>query len=123
MNGPSVRAIRGATTVDQDTPEDIESRILELLSQIMDQNSLVAEDVISIMFTATHDVVSSFPATAARHAGFGAVPLMCAQEIPVPGSTPRCLRVMLHVATDTPRSEIHHVYLHGAKGLRDDLSS
>ena len=83
--------------------------------QLMDRNGLVEDDVISIIFTATADVVSMFPATAARGIGFGAVPLLCAGEIPVPGSMPRCLRVLLHVATDADRDELRHVYLHGAQ--------
>jgi chorismate mutase len=87
----------------------------------MRANHLSIDDLISILFTATADVVSAFPATAARQAGFGSIPLICAQEIPVPGSMPRCIRVLLHVTTSTPADELHHIYLHGAKGLRDDL--
>ena len=116
-----VRGLRGATTVDADTPEDIEARTLELLNELMELNGLVEEDVISILFTATQDVRTAFPATAARKAGFGAVPLICAQEIPVPGSMERCIRVLLHISTTRSRDELHHAYLHGAKGLRDDL--
>ena len=118
---PSVRALRGATTVDQDTTAQVTERVQELLSQLMDRNGLAEDDVISILFTATADVVSMFPATAARGIGFASVPLMCAAEIAVPGATPRCIRVMLHVATGRPREELRHVYLHGAQGLRDDL--
>jgi chorismate mutase len=117
----SVRAVRGATTVDEDTVEQVNQRVQELLREVMSRNSLDEDDVISIIFTATADVVSSFPATAARGMGFGAVPLLCAAEIPVPGATPRCLRVLLHVTTALSRDELRHVYLHGAQGLRDDL--
>ena len=121
MTMARVRGLRGATTVDADTPGDIEQRTLEMLGEIMRANELTTDDVISILFTATADVISAFPATAARQAGFGSVPLICAQEIPVPGSMPRFIRVLLHVTTSTPADELHHIYLHGAKGLRDDL--
>ncbi len=107
--------------MDADTPEQVTERTSELLALIMDANALVPDQVISILFTATHDVTSAFPATAARLGGFGAVPLMCAQEIPVPGSMPRCIRLMMHVSTSQPRESLHHIYLHGAQGLRDDL--
>ncbi|HEX3564988.1 MAG TPA: chorismate mutase [Acidimicrobiales bacterium] len=117
----SVRAVRGATTVDADTPEAIRERVVALLEQVLKQNGLSEDDIISILFTATEDVVSTFPATAARSMGLGAVPLICARELSIVGSVPRCIRVMLHVETERPRSEIHHVYLEGAKGLRDDL--
>jgi chorismate mutase len=117
----SVRAVRGATTVDDDTPEAITERVVALLLRILQRNGLSEEDIISILFTATEDIVSTFPATAARSMGLGAVPLICARELSIVGSVPRCVRVMLHVDTDRPRDEIHHVYLEGAQGLRDDL--
>lgn len=123
MSATTVRALRGATTVDADTPEQVTERTLELLAQLMEANALATDDVISLLFTATADVVCMFPATAARGAGFGAVPLLCAAEIPVPGSMPRCIRVLAHVHTARPPSQLHHVYLHGAQGLRDDLPS
>jgi chorismate mutase len=118
---PAVRALRGATTVDADTVEQVTERVQELLRELMARNDLVEDDVISIVFTATGDVISMFPATAARGIGFGAVPLLCAGEIPVPGATPHCLRALLHVNTTLSRDELRHVYLHGAQGLRDDL--
>ena len=117
----SVRAIRGATTVDDDTPECITERVVALLARIMKRNGLVEEDIISILFTATEDVVSAFPATAARSMGLGAVPLICARELSIVGSVPRCIRLMMHVSTEHSREDIHHVYLEGAQGLRDDL--
>jgi chorismate mutase len=116
-----VRALRGATTVEADTVEQVTERVQELLRELMLRNDLAEEDVISIVFTATADVVSMFPATAARGIGFGAVPLLCASEIPVAGAVPRCLRVLAHVHTARARDDLHHVYLHGAQGLRDDL--
>ncbi len=118
---PTVRAVRGATTVDDDTPQAITERVVSLLGQILDRNDLVEDDLISILFTATEDIVSTFPATAARSMGLGAVPLICARELSIVGSVPRCIRVMLHVTTERPRDKIHHVYLEGAQGLRDDL--
>ena len=118
---PSVRALRGATTVDADTPEQVSGRIQVLLGALLEHNGLGHDEVISIVFTATGDVVSMFPAAAARAMGLGDVPLLCARELDVVGSTPRCLRVLLHIATDRTRPELHHVYLHGARGLRDDL--
>src|SRR5271167_3469450 len=108
---PTTRALRGATTVEADTPEQIAERTQELLQEIMAVNGLVEDDIVSIIFTATKDVTSMFPATAAREIGFGAVPLLCAAEIDVPGSMPQCLRVLLHVLTDKSKDELHHVYL------------
>lgn len=117
----AVRAIRGATTVDADTPDQISARIQDLLREMLEQNGLDRDDLISIVFTATSDLVSMFPAAAARAMGLGDVPLLCAQELEVVASTPRCLRVLAHVSTGRPRNELHHVYLEGARGLRDDL--
>jgi chorismate mutase len=118
---PTVRAIRGATTVDHDDPEAITERVVALLRRILERNGLVEDDIISILFTATEDIVSTFPATAARSMGLGAVPLICARELAITGSVPRCIRVMLHVTSERSRDQIHHVYLEGAQGLRDDL--
>jgi chorismate mutase len=117
----AVRAVRGATTVEVDTAEAITERVVALLRQILDRNGLDEDDLISILFTATEDIVSTFPATAARSMGLGAVPLICARELSITGSVRQCIRVMLHVTTDRPRDQIHHVYLEGAQGLRDDL--
>lgn len=118
---PAVRALRGATTVNADTPADIEARTVELLHEMFGRNGVDHDDLISIWFTVTHDLVSAFPATAARAIGLGDVPLLCATEIPVPGSMPRCVRVLAHLSTDLARNELRHVYLHEAAGLRDDL--
>jgi chorismate mutase len=118
---PMVRGLRGATTVDTDTVDQVTARSQELMREVMTRNELVEDDIVSALFTTTADVTSIFPATAIREIGFGAVPLLCAAEIPVPGSMPLCIRVLLHVYTSKPKDEIHHVYLHGAQGLRDDL--
>jgi chorismate mutase len=116
-----VRGLRGATTVDEDTVEQVTQRSQELILRLMERNDLSEDDIVSVLFTATADVTSVFPATAVREIGFGAVPLLCAAEIAVPGAMPLCIRVLLHVHTTRTRDEIHHVYLHGAQGLRDDL--
>ncbi len=117
----SVRALRGATTVDVDTREQVFERVVALLSEMWRRNDVSHDDLISILFTVTDDIRSCFPAGAAREIGLGDVPLICAQEIPVPGSTPRCVRVLAHLETDRSRRELRHVYLEGAAGLRDDL--
>jgi chorismate mutase len=116
-----VRGLRGATTLEADTVEQVTERSQELMRQIMVRNDLCEDDIVSVLFTATADVNSAFPATAIREIGFGAVPLLCAAEIAVPGSMPLCIRVLLHVHTTKTKEGIHHVYLHGAQGLRDDL--
>ncbi|MGH9301644.1 MAG: chorismate mutase [Acidimicrobiales bacterium] len=117
----AVRAIRGATTLDADTPEQITTRVQALIKAMISRNGLHHDDLISMLFTATDDIVSMFPAAAARALGLGDVPLICAREIPVVGSTPRCVRVMMHVNTTRGREQLHHVYLEGARSLRDDL--
>jgi chorismate mutase len=116
-----VRGLRGATTVDTDSPDQVTERSQELIVALMERNELAEDDIVSMLFTATADVTSIFPATAIREIGFGAVPLLCAAEIAVPGAMPRCIRVLLHIHTTKSKDEIHHVYLHGAQGLRDDL--
>ena len=118
---PTVRGLRGATTVDEDTVSQVTERSQELMRELMARNGLAEDDIVSVLFTATADVTSIFPATAVREIGFGAVPLLCAAEIAVPGSMPLCIRVLLHVHTTRSRDDMHHVYLHGAQGLRDDL--
>lgn len=118
---PAVRALRGATTVDADTPEQITGRTVALLEEMFERNGVDHDDLISILFTVTSDLSSAFPAAGARTIGLGDVPLLCAQEIPVPSSMPRCIRVLAHLTTDRPRNELRHVYLEGAVSLRDDL--
>ena len=118
----AVRAVRGATQLDQDTREHMLDRVAELVTDVMEANVLDVDDFISIIFTATSDLVSEFPAYAARQLGFSDVPLVCARELEIEGSMPRVVRLMAHVETDLPRAEITHVYLHGAANLRRDLS-
>lgn len=120
----TIRGIRGAITVDQDEPEQVRSAARELMEAILSRNQIADfDDVISAVFTTTADVCSAFPAEAARAMGMHHVPLLCAQEIPVPGSMPRCIRILLHVNSDRKPSEIEHVYLRDAERLRPDLKS
>ncbi|MCV2489025.1 chorismate mutase [Geodermatophilus sp. YIM 151500] len=118
----AVRAIRGATQVDADDREEILRATRELVSAVIDRNGLVSDDLISILFTATPDLVAEFPALAARELGLGDVPLMCATEIDVPHALPRVLRLMAHVETPKSRADIQHVYLRGAVALRRDIA-
>lgn len=118
----AVRAIRGATTLDVDNKEHLYERTQELVEAVLTENDIAVDDVISVFFTCTPDLVSDFPAAAARQMGFGAVPLMCAQEIAVPGALPSVVRLMMHVNTERQRDEIVHVYLHNAVSLRRDLA-
>ena len=118
---PAVRALRGATTVDVDTVEHVSERVQTLVNAMLERNDVDKDDLISIVFTATDDLHCMFPAAAARAVGLGDVPLLCARELDVEGGTPRCIRVLMHLTTERSRGELHHVYLEGARGLRDDL--
>lgn len=116
-----LRAIRGATTLDEDSREQVIVRTQELLAGVFGRNDLTQDDVVSIMFTATDDISSAFPAEAARRAGIEHVPLLCARELEISGGIPRCIRVLLHVYTARAPQELRHVYLHDARQLRTDL--
>lgn len=118
----AVRAVRGATQLEADEREHLLERTTELVTEVMEANGLTTEDFISIIFTSTSDLVSEFPAYAARQLGFDEVPLMCARELEIERSMPRVIRLMAHIDTDLPRSEVTHVYLHGAANLRRDLT-
>ena len=118
----AVRAVRGATQLDDDVREHMLDRVAEMVLDVMASNALGVDDFISVIFTATSDLVSEFPAYAARRLGFGDVPLICARELEIDGSMERVVRMMAHVETDLPRSEVTHVYLHGAANLRRDLT-
>jgi chorismate mutase len=118
----AVRGIRGATTVSADEPDLILDATRELLEAILGANaSMKPEDVGSALFTVTDDLASTFPAQAARQMGWGLVPMMCAREIPVPGSLPKAIRVLVHWNTDVQQNEVTHVYLREAVKLRPDL--
>jgi chorismate mutase len=118
----TVRAIRGAVQVEANERDAILEGTAELVTEVMTRNDLVTDDVISVLFTVTPDLTAEFPALAARKTGFHDVPLICATEIPVPGALPRVVRLMMHVETTRPRSEIQHVYLRGAAALRLDIA-
>jgi chorismate mutase len=116
-----VRAVRGATQLDLDDRDHLLDRTSELVQAVLDRNQLDQEQLISIIFTATPDLTSEFPAYAARLIGITDVPLLCARELDVAGAMPRVVRLLAHVETDLARGEIQHVYLHGARALRTDL--
>jgi chorismate mutase len=118
----AIRGIRGATTVTADHADLILRATRELLEEILAANEgMQPEDVASALFTVTDDLVSTFPAQAARQMGWGLVPMMCAREIPVPGSLQRVIRVLVHWNTELPQNAITHVYLREAVKLRPDL--
>lgn len=116
-----MRAVRGATCLEVDDPTEMREAVQELIGEMLRQNSLDAESLISIVLTGTPDLTSAFPAVGARDFGLTDVPLMCAQEMDVRGALPRVVRIMMHVDSDLPRSEVRHVYLRGAQVLRTDL--
>lgn len=117
----AVRAVRGATQLERDDREHMLERVAEMVTDAMATNELDVDDFISVIFTSTSDLVSEFPAYAARRLGFGDVPLICARELEIERSMPRVVRMMAHVETDLARKDVTHVYLHGAAALRRDL--
>jgi chorismate mutase len=117
----AVRALRGATTVDADTEEQVTERVRALVQAMLERNGVDKDDLISIVFTATDDIHSMFPATAARGIDLGDVPLLCARELDIEGGMRMCIRVLMHLSTERARDELHHVYLEGTRSLRDDL--
>jgi chorismate mutase len=117
----ALRAIRGATQLDVDEREHLLERVTELVGAVLERNRLGADDLVSIIFTATPDLHSEFPAYAARSLGISEVPLLCTQELDVAGAMPRIVRLLAHVETPLTASEIRHVFLHGARNLRTDL--
>jgi chorismate mutase len=116
-----VRAARGAIGVAQDEAEKLMEATERLLARVIERNAIATEDLVSVLFTATEDLRSAFPAEAARRMGLGRVPLLCAREIPVEGSMPRVVRLLVHFHTERSSDEVAHVYLDGAESLRDDL--
>ncbi len=116
------RGVRGATTIEEDTPESILRATRELLAFMIRLNNIKSEDVATAIFTTTFDVVSEYPALAARQLGWMDVPLLCGHEMRVPDSLPLCIRVLIYWNTDTPQKEIQHVYLKDAQALRPDKS-
>jgi chorismate mutase len=118
-----IRGLRGATTVASNDAAEIAERTRELLQFLMDANGMLPEDVASLLFTVTEDLDAQFPAVAARGLPeWKDVPLLCAREIPVPGSLGHCIRVLIHWNTDRPQSQVRHVFLRGARHLRPEWS-
>jgi chorismate mutase len=118
----AVRAVRGAIQLDVDEREHLLTSVAEMVTEVLRANDLTSDDLISVLFTATPDIHSEFPAFAAREMGIGDVPLICAQEVDVAHAMPRVIRLMAHVETPRSRAEITHVYLRGAVALRRDLA-
>ena len=116
------RGIRGATTVDSNTKEDIVNASRELLQKVIDANEIKAEDVACAIFTTTPDLDAEFPAVAARQLGWSQVALLCAQEMDVPSSLRRCLRILILYNTEKSADEIVHIYIRGATKLKSGLS-
>jgi chorismate mutase len=114
-------ALRGATTVTEDSSEAIVDATVELLTELMAANEVTREDIISILFTCTADLTAEFPAVGARKIGLTDVPLLCAAEIAVPGALPKCIRVLVHLTSPRHYSQLRHVYLREASELRTDL--
>ena len=118
----AVRAIRGATQLERDERDHLLDRVSELVDAVLADNALSADDLISVVFTATDDVRSEFPAYAARRLGLVDVPLLCARELEIEGAMPRVVRMLAHVETELARADVTHCYLHGAAALRSDLT-
>ncbi|WP_170007472.1 chorismate mutase [Bacillus fonticola] len=119
-----LRGVRGATTIKVNEKEQLFSHTKQLLEEMIHQNNIKAEDVASVFVSATPDVTCAFPAQVVRSLpGWEFVPVMCMQEMAVPGSMPKCIRLMMHVNTDLRQQEIHHVYMENAVSLRPDLST
>ncbi len=116
-----MRALRGATTIDADTAAEVGVRTKELLDELYERNDLQHEQVVSVLFTATKDIASAPPAVAARAYGLTEVALLCAQEMDVEGSLPRCIRVLLHIESEVEKRQLRHVFLREATVLRPDL--
>jgi chorismate mutase len=116
------RGVRGATTVESNTREDVLAATRQLLALMIRQNGIQPEDVASIIFTTTAEINASFPAYAARQFGWLEVAMLCMHELDVPGSLANCIRVLMHWNTEKSASEIAHVYIKGASQLRPDLS-
>ena len=117
------RGVRGATTADSNSRDDILSAARQLLALMIRQNEMSPEDVASAIFTTTPDLNAEFPALAARQLGWLDVPLLCCHELGVPGALKKCVRILVHWNTDKTQQDITHVYIKGAERLRPDLSN
>lgn len=119
-----IRGVRGAITVRQNIADEIVSATKSLLQTMIEQNAISAEDVASVFISATDDINSTFPAKALRSLkDWTFVPVICMRELDIPDALSKCVRVMMHVNTEKAQSEIIHVYLEGAVGLRPDLAN
>lgn len=116
-----MRGIRGATCLQRDDAQEMAEAVAELLGEMLTRNRVHNQDVVSVILTCTPDLTSAFPAAGARTFGLTDTPLMCAQEMDVDGALERVVRILAHVESSTPRSQIQHVYLRGAEVLRQDL--
>lgn len=117
------RGVRGATTAQANTREAILEATSELLNAMVEANGIQLDDVASAIFTSSPDINAEFPALAARQMGWTHVALLCGHEMAVPGSLRMCLRILLHINTEKPASDLVHVYLRGAKVLRPEFES
>lgn len=118
----SIRAVRGATCLTADNAAEMTEAVVELLTEIFSKNDIKTDEIVSIIFTATPDIHSSFPAAAARQLDLGSTPLICAQELDITGALERVIRIMATVESTKPKSEIKHIYLRGAEVLRQDIA-
>jgi chorismate mutase len=116
-----LRALRGAITCDENTKGEIDDKTQQLMRELLKRNDLDHDALVSILFTATKDLTAEFPATAARAIGLGDVPLICARELDIDHGMPRVIRALVHCYTEREAVDLHHVYLGGARALRDDL--
>ena len=119
----AIRGIRGATTVENNTKEDIIEKTREMLELIVDKNGIKIDEIASAIFSVTDGIDAEFPAVAARKIGWIYTPLFCTREIPVQGALNNCIRVLIHVNSDKSQKDMIHPYLHGAKKLRPDLEN
>ncbi len=116
-----LHAIRGAINCSEDSKAEIGAKTQRLMRELLARNEVAHDDLVSIIFTATEDLSTEFPAAAARSMGLGDVPLLCARELAIAHGMPMVIRVLVHCYTERSRTELHHVYLDGARSLRDDL--
>ena len=117
-----MRGIRGATTIETDTPELIWQETAKLVTQMAEINNIDVEDIVSVTISTTPDITSAFPAKAVRTMdGWEYVPTMCMHEMNVPGALPLCIRVLMHVNSNISQRDVHHIYLNEAVQLRPDL--
>jgi chorismate mutase len=114
-------ALRGAITCAENSKAEIDTKTQRLVREMLKRNALVHDEIVSVIFTATDDLTAEFPAAAARAIGLGDVPLLCARELNIDHGMARCIRVLMHLQVEGPRAPLHHVYLEGARLLRDDL--